>query len=212
MPEDEEIRSLSATNGRFNSQENEANAKGWKHRRKKYVKCCGFCTVTVLILVAVFLALLFTLFLRDPEIKTNKLTVVKLKSDLKFNVSLIADVSMKNPNAATFKYGNSTTVLYYKGNQIGEIPIPPGKAKPRRTQQMDLPFELDTAKLYTTPGIQSDAVSGVLDMTTKTRVVGKMKIFGITNNNIVVKMDCKMRFNLTSLSILDQKCKTKSSI
>ncbi|KAI3964080.1 hypothetical protein MKW92_035878 [Papaver armeniacum] len=219
MAEDEEIRSLSAKNGRFNSQENEASAKGPKLRRMKYVTCCGFCTAIVLIVVAIFLTLLFTLFLRDPEIKMNKLTVVKLKffngttiPDPKFNVSLVADVSMKNPNAATFKYGNSTTAVYYKGNQIGEIPIPPGRAKPRRTQQMDLPFELDTANLYTTPGIQSDAVSGVLDMTSKTRVVGKMKIFGITKKNIVVKMDCEMSFNLTSLSILDQKCKTKSSI
>ncbi|KAI3919385.1 hypothetical protein MKW92_053421 [Papaver armeniacum] len=219
MAEDEEIRSLSAKNGRFNSQENDANAKGSKLRRMKYVTCCGFCTAIILIVLAVFLALLFTLFLRDPEIKMNKLTVVKLKffngttiPDPKFNVSLVADVSMKNPNAATFKYGNSTTLLYYKGNQIGEIPIPPGRAKPRRTQQMDLPFELDTANLYTTPGIQSDAVSGVLDMTSKTRVVGKMKIFGITKKNILVKMDCEMSFNLTSLSIIDQKCKTKSSI
>ncbi|KAI3889397.1 hypothetical protein MKX03_027039 [Papaver bracteatum] len=216
MAEDEEIRSLSAANGR---QENEANAKGSKLRGMKYVTCCGFCTATILIVIAVFLALLFTFFLRNPEIKMNKLTVVKLKflngttiPDPKFNVSLIADVSMKNPNAATFKYGNSTTVLYHKENQIGEIPIPPGRAKPRRTQQMDLPFELDTAKLYSTPGILSAAVSGVLDMTSKTRVVGKMKIFGITKKNIVVKMDCKMSFNLTSLSILDQKCKTKSSI
>ncbi|KAI3975169.1 hypothetical protein MKX01_020570 [Papaver californicum] len=220
MAEDEEIRSLSATNDRFNSHENRENAKSLKLRQKKYVKCSGLCTVTVLIVVAVFLTLLFTLFLKDPEIKMNKLTVVELKliegttlPDPKFNVSLVADVSMKNPNAATFKYGNSTTVLYYKGNPIGEIPIPPGKAKPRHTQRMALPFELDTARLYSTPDIQSDAVSGVLeDMTSKTRVIGKMKIFGITKENIVVKMDCKMSFNLASLSIQDQKCKSRSSI
>ncbi|KAI3933552.1 hypothetical protein MKX01_032657 [Papaver californicum] len=219
MAEDEEIRSLSPTNNQFNSQENGENAKSLKLRRKNYVKCCGLCAVSVLIVVAVFLTLLFTLFLRDPEIKMNNLMVVELKlisgttlPDPKFNVSLVADVSMKNPNAATFKYSNSTTVLYYRENQIGEIPIPPGKAKPRRTQQMDLPFELDTARLYSTPDIQRDAISGVLDMTSKTRVIGKMKIFGFTKNNIVVKMDCKMSFNLTSLSIQDQKCKSKSSI
>ncbi|MCL7024317.1 hypothetical protein MKW94_008384 [Papaver nudicaule] len=211
MAEDEEIRSLSRTNDQFNSHENGG--------RKRCVRCCGLCTVTVLIVAAVFVTLLFTLFLRDPEIKTNKLTIVKMKlisgttlPDPKYNISLVADVSMKNPNAATFIYGNSTTVLYYRGTLIAAIPIPPGRAKPRRTQRMDLPFELDTAKLYGTLNVQSDASSGVLDMTSKTRIIGKMKIFGVTKKHIVVKMDCELSFNLTSLAIQDQKCKSKSSI
>ncbi|OVA16937.1 Late embryogenesis abundant protein [Macleaya cordata] len=221
MGEDNQSRPLPPASDRINGDEEATkDIKSNKFPRKKHMKCCGCCCmVTVLILVAIFLVLLFTLFLsKDPKIKMNGLTIMRIKlingtiPDPTVNITLIADVSVKNPNAATFKYSNSTSALYYRGNLVGEVQIPPGMAKPRRTQRMNVTVEMNTARLFSDPNVQNDiANSQALAMTSLTSIGGRMKVFKIIKRHIVVKMNCRMNFNLTSMSIQDQKCKRKMS-
>jgi hypothetical protein len=58
------------------------------------------------------------------------------------------------------------------------------------------------------PNLNADMSSGILSMTTYTRVPGRMKI-AIVKRNIVVKMTCSMKLNITSQQIQIQKCKRK---
>ena len=58
------------------------------------------------------------------------------------NISLIADVSVKNPNVASFKYRNITTNLYYYGTVVGDARGPTGRAKAHRIMRMNIMLTL----------------------------------------------------------------------
>ncbi|KAG6383978.1 hypothetical protein SASPL_156231 [Salvia splendens] len=44
------------------------------------------------------------------------------------NPMLVADVSIKNPNAASFKFHEAATEVYYDGTLVGEGRAAPGEA------------------------------------------------------------------------------------
>ncbi|KAH0974919.1 hypothetical protein GBA52_016818 [Prunus armeniaca] len=84
--------------------------------QRKYVMCCGCVSALFLIIAVTAIVLGFTVFhVKSPRIEMNNVTIQQqpevangaLRSDT--NVTLLADVSIKNPNVASFKYGNTTT-------------------------------------------------------------------------------------------------------
>ncbi|XP_059651329.1 uncharacterized protein LOC132298957 [Cornus florida] len=216
MVEREQARPLAPASERPSSDDDETVLDQKALRRKKCIKCCGCIAALLLIEVVVVIILIFTVFkVKDPVIKMNGVTVDKL--DLingttprpGSNMSLTADVSVKNPNVASFKYSNTTTTLYYRGTMIGEARGPPGQAKARRTMRMNVTVDIITDSLVTNPSLSSDYKSGLLTMTSFTRVGGRVTIMKIIKKHVIVKMNCSMTINITSQSIQEQKCKRK---
>ncbi|KAG6434301.1 hypothetical protein SASPL_105926 [Salvia splendens] len=85
----------------------------------RLIKCSVFASAAVLILATVAVILGSTVFrLRCPIFRIGNVTVGI--SRLISNVTLIADVWVKNPNFASIEYGNVTTTLFYRGVAVGE--------------------------------------------------------------------------------------------
>ncbi|GFS38789.1 late embryogenesis abundant (LEA) hydroxyproline-rich glycoprotein family [Actinidia rufa] len=191
MAEKEHVKPLAPASVRPSSDDEEAALYLKKIHQKKCIKCCGCVLAFLLIQIIVVIILIFTVFkVKDPVINLNGVTVEKI--DLiegtttprpGSNMTLMTDVSVKNPNVASFKYGNTTTTLYYRGTVIGEARGPPGSLK-------------------------SDMGNGILPMTSFTRVGGRVKML-IIKRHVVVKMNCTMTINITSRAIQEQKCKRK---
>lgn len=183
------------------------------------MKCCGIISALLLLQAIVVIILIFTVFkVKDPIIKMNGVTITKLElinntiPKPGVNMSLIANVSVKNPNVASFKYSNTTTTLFYHGGVVGEARGPPGKAKPRRTMQMNITVDIITDRLISNPNLQSDVGSGLLTMSSYSKIPGRVKMLSIINKHVVVKMNCTMTVNISSQAIQDQKCKRKVSL
>ncbi|KAM7508612.1 hypothetical protein LguiA_019065 [Lonicera macranthoides] len=217
MVDNDQVRPLApSSSGRLSSDAGEASLHQKKLRRKRCIKCCGCISATLLVQAIVIVILIFTVFkFKDPVIKMNGVTVDRL--DLingtiprpGSNMSLTADVSVKNPNYASFKYRNTTTSLYYRGSIVGEARGPPGKAKARRTMRFNVSVDIITDQLLGNPNLQSDMSSNLLTMTTYTKIGGRVKLLKIIKKHVTVNMNCSMTINVTSREIQDQKCKRK---
>ncbi|KAI4311467.1 hypothetical protein MLD38_036361 [Melastoma candidum] len=183
-------------------------------QQRKWIKCCGCVTALVLIQVVVVIVLIFTVFrVKDPVIRMNKVTVTRLElingtttPKPGVNMSLVADVSVKNPNVASFKYSNTTTMLYYHGTVVGEAYGPPGKSKPRRTMRMNISVDIITERLMSSPYLNEDIKSNLLPMSSFSRIPGRVKMIFI-KKHVVVTMNCSMTVNVSSQAIETQKCR-----
>ncbi|KAB5527144.1 hypothetical protein DKX38_020991 [Salix brachista] len=208
MGEREQVRPLAPVADHQSSDEGAS-----RHQKKRVRKCCAVTAAIVVILVTAIVAVRFTVFrVKDPIIKMNGVTVSRLeltngtipKSGV--NISLIADVSVKNPNLASFKYSNTTTTLYYHGQMVGEARNGPGHARPRQTMRMNVSVDIITDRIMSNPSLNVDFISGLLSMNAYTRVPGRMKIV-VVKRNIVVEMNCSMALNITTQQIQAQECK-----
>lgn len=212
--ETEQARPLAPAADRPSSDDDEAALHLKKIQRRKFIKICGFLTAFVLIHVLVIITLIFTVFrVKDPVIKMNGITVTQsgnstiLKAGT--NLSFTADVSVKNPNVASFKYSNTTTTLYYHGTVIGEAHGPPGQARPRRTMRMNITANIITDRIISNPSLQTELGLGLLNLGSFSRIPGRVKILNVIRRHVVVKMNCTFAYNISSQEIQTQKCKRK---
>ncbi|KAF5451664.1 hypothetical protein F2P56_026754 [Juglans regia] len=221
----EQARPLAQATDRLSSgdDDEEATLRKQKTRRKRcMIKCCGCIVAFVLILVVVILILIFTVFrVKDPTIKMNSISVTRLELINRMtpifgiNMSLKADVSVKNPNVASFKYKNTTITLFYRDMVVGEVQTPPGKAKARRTVHMNITVDIIVDRLMSQsniPDLLADVSSGLLTVGAYSRIPGRVKLWSIINKDVVVKLNCTLTVNISSRMIQDLKCKRKVSL
>ncbi|CAB4310455.1 unnamed protein product [Prunus armeniaca] len=183
--------------------------------QRKYVMCCGCVSALFLIIAVTAIVLGFTVFhVKSPRIEMNNVTIQQrpevangaLRSDT--NVTLLADVSIKNPNVASFKYGNTTTTVFYKGTEVGQGRTPAGVAKARRTMRMNVTVDIVPEEISVVPGFTKEVASGKLTVSTYTRIQGKVKIL-MVNKNVVVELNCSMTYNFANTGIEEKDCKPR---
>lgn len=183
-------------------------------KKKRYIQCCGCVVALFLILAVVVLVLFFTVFrIHDPKIRMNSVTIQRLellpngslRTDV--NVTLLADVSVKNPNVATFKFDNSTTLIYYGGSVVGEAIHLRGKAKARRTLRRNVTVVIIPDNIMDVPSLSSDINSGELNISSYTHISGRVKILNIIKKNVVVKLNCSMTYRISGGDFHGERCK-----
>ncbi|XP_021644150.1 late embryogenesis abundant protein At1g64065-like [Hevea brasiliensis] len=216
MVEHEQVRPLAPVTDRTSSDDEESALLLKKLRRRKCMKCCGCITAVLLVPAIVIVILIFTLFrVKNPSIRLNRVIITHLElinntiPKPGTNMSLIADVSVKNPNIASFKYSNTTSALYYHGELVGEARGPPGRAKARRTLRMNVTVDIITDNLLSNPNLNTEAGTGLLTMDSYSKIPGRVKLLNIIKKHITVKMNCTITVNISSQAIQAQKCRKK---
>ncbi|KAA8520888.1 hypothetical protein F0562_011561 [Nyssa sinensis] len=211
----EQVKPLAPAAYRISIEEDEAlSMELKKHRHCKCINCCGCITALMLIQAVVLLVLVFTIFrVKDPVIKMNSLNFQGLdlfnQTSLRpaANMTLTAALSVKNPNVASFKFGNATTTINYGGDIVGEARNPPGLAKARRTLEMNVTVDIMLERMMGVSRVWSDLSWEALNMSSYTRIRGRVKILKIFKKHIVVNMNCTMMVNIRSKAIQAQDCK-----
>ncbi|PHU09562.1 hypothetical protein BC332_21422 [Capsicum chinense] len=113
------------------------------------------------------------------------------------NMTIKADVSVKNPNFASFRYSNTTTTISYHDTVVGEARGPSGKSKARGTTRINVTIDIITDKIVSHPGLQNDITTGLLTMNSYTRVGGRVKLLNMIKKHVIVKMNCSITVNIT---------------
>ncbi|XP_031278668.1 uncharacterized protein LOC116137118 [Pistacia vera] len=216
MVEKEQVWPLALATDRLSSDDGVSGLTAKKVCRRKCIKCCGSVAAVLLILAIVMIILILTVFrVKDPEIKLNSFTVSQLQlisgtiPKPGVNMSFIADISVKNPNVASYRYSNTTTSLYYHGMFVGEARGPPGRAKAQQTLRMNMTVDIITDRLLSSPNLQSDYASGLLPVDSYSRIGGRVNILNVFKRHVALIMNCSMTFNISSQGIHEQKCKKK---
>jgi len=81
---------------------------------------------------------------------------------------------------------------------LGEGTSPPGKAKARRTVRLNVTMEIMAKKLLGIPSLESDLRDKALNISSYTRIDGKVKILNLFMKKVVVELNCTIQYNTTS--------------
>lgn len=185
-------------------------------RRRIYICLCLIAFILGLGLLCLILGL--TVFkAKRPTTTVDSITL----SDVDFsvdvlglrvslNLTLDTDVTLRNSNRVSFKYSNSTCYLRFKGNDVGEVPVPAGRIGARDTRRLNLTLSLMADRLLSSSEFYSDVVSGTLPLQTYIRMSGKVRI--LFSFHVVAYSTCDLVIDLTSRSIANQSCHYRSKL
>ena len=173
-------------------------------RRQRLI--CLSCCAGILAGVAIaVVALSFTVYkVREPTMRLNSVNFGDL--DLTKNLTVIADVSVKNPNALPFKFNSSKTSLLYRSREVGLAYGPPGNVGARGTLRTNVTVDVITDRLLNDSNFMGDVGNGSLALETCTMVGGKVTILGMFKRHVDVMMNCTVTVSIASQAILDQHC------
>ncbi|KAF3653958.1 hypothetical protein FXO38_15387 [Capsicum annuum] len=174
-----------------------------KRRRRRCVKCFACCGVTTVIVGIVILILALTVFkAKDPKIRMNSirfegLSFLTRSSNLQpnLNITVVADISIKNPNSVSFKFRAATAGVSYSDRVIAEALIPRGSARARRTLRMDVSVTVMTEKLVGIPRLTNDLIAMELPISMSTNINGRVNL-GLFKKSVGVRMNCNMVIDL----------------
>ncbi|KAF5734789.1 putative Late embryogenesis abundant hydroxyproline-rich glycoprotein family [Tripterygium wilfordii] len=214
MADKEQVKPLSSPYRLRSDEEEPIPVPLFDLQHRRYILCFGCFAATLLIVVTVILVLFFTvLHIKDPVMRINEFTIqgfelfnsTTIRPDV--NVTLSAELSVKNPNAVSLKFDDTTTSVYYGGVLVGQAKTVLGKAKARRTVRVDVAVDIDERKMVAVPSLRSDLGSSVLTLSSSTRIVGKVKILN-KDKFVAVAMNCTMTYNVTNQAIQqERRCK-----
>ncbi|XP_049377013.1 uncharacterized protein LOC125841874 [Solanum stenotomum] len=190
-----------------------------QRRRRRCIKCCGCCGITTIIIGIVILILALTIFkVKDPTIRMNSIRFEGLSSltsssnlQTNMNITVSADMSIKNPNAVSFKFKPATASLIYSDRIIAEAMLPRGSARARRTFSMNVKVMVMVEKLIVIPRLTSDLIAGELPVSMSTNINGKVNL-GVIKKSVDIRMNCNMVVDLQRQDVKDIDCERKVSL
>ncbi|KAJ0835532.1 putative Late embryogenesis abundant protein [Helianthus annuus] len=148
-----------------------------KRKRRRCI-CLSIIIAAILLVALTILILALTVFKPKKPITTVNSVAVKdldatvnlLPPRVSLNVTLDLDITIKNPNKVAVKFLNSSATLLYKGQVVGDVPIPPGEIGSDDTQQLNLMLTLFADRLLANVDVYADIIRGNLPVSTYTRI------------------------------------------
>lgn len=143
--------------------------------------------------------------LRDFDLS---LDVLALR--VRLNVSLDVNVAVKNPNKVGFQFTNSSALLKYRGQVVGEVPIPAGKIGAQQTLSMNITLALMADRLLSNSNLYSDVASGTVPLSTFTRISGHVRI--LFKIHVVSYTTCDLYVDVINRRIANQTCHYRTKL
>ncbi|KAJ4962275.1 hypothetical protein NE237_022214 [Protea cynaroides] len=175
---------------------------------------------TLLFVFLLLMILGLTIFKgKEPTITVDSVTVKNLQYSLEpppkikayLNATLLLDMSVYNPNKASFKYGNSSANIDYNGELVGEAMIPAGDIPSDGTVEIITTVTIMADRLLSDSNFYSDMVYGSIPFSVYTRISGKVKIL-IFKKHIDTHTSCYIALNIRTGNVTDTQCSSKVNL
>ncbi|XP_074313815.1 uncharacterized protein LOC141649011 [Silene latifolia] len=186
-------------------------------RNKRGRRCC-YIIISVIILIIILLAVLGATVFRAKRPTTTVNSVTLRNLDVSFdalqlnvhiNVSLFANISVKNPNIVGIKYTDSSAFLDYRGQVVGQAPIPAGHISAGQTAILNLTLTVMADRfLSNSKEVISDVLSGSIPLSTRTRIQGKVTVF-LFKIHVVSDANCNLNVSVATKSLSSNDCGEK---
>uniref|UniRef100_A0A5B7BQ05 Late embryogenesis abundant protein LEA-2 subgroup domain-containing protein n=1 Tax=Davidia involucrata TaxID=16924 RepID=A0A5B7BQ05_DAVIN len=174
-------------------------------RRKKRMKCLVY-----VVAFAVFQTAIITLFaltvmkVKTPKFRVRSATIenfdIPTTSNPSFNITMNAELGVKNTNFGHYKFDNSTITFLYMGTPVGSANILKARAKARSTKKFNVTVELRSGELG------NDFNSGVLPLTSQSTLRGKVELMKVMKKKKSTNMNCTMEINISTRQLQNVKC------
>ncbi|PSS04409.1 Late embryogenesis abundant protein [Actinidia chinensis var. chinensis] len=201
---------LAPADGYGRSDEETGRSLSDEERRQKRKKWALYIIAFVIFQTGVIVFFSMTVMkFRTPKFRVRSATsfdTFDVQSS-SFNVRMNAQLGVKNTNFGPYKYGNSTILFYYRGTQVGSVIIPKSKANFRRTKKVNVAVDLVAPTLPSNSELASDVTSGILPLTSTSRLTGKIEIMFIFKKKRSINMNCTMDLNITAKQLQNIQCK-----
>ncbi|KAL0905508.1 hypothetical protein M5K25_023932 [Dendrobium thyrsiflorum] len=174
-----------------------------RHRptRRCALWCCGICGSTLVVLGVTILILALTVFkIKDPEMTMNNIYINRLfvpglgtleNPSVSVNATLTADISIKNPNVASFRFRNSTTEFFYGEETVGVAYAPDGNVRAYRTARMNVTVDVLADRVVLDTNATGSAVfDGAVNMSSYTDIAGRVNVLGVYKLNMDIHLNC----------------------
>ncbi|XVF50906.1 hypothetical protein PTKIN_Ptkin04bG0141200 [Pterospermum kingtungense] len=185
---------------------------GAELKRKKRMKLFAYAAAFAVFQTIVILVFSLTVMrIKNPKFRVRSITVEDLTynstpNSPSFNMKLNAEVTVKNTNFGHFKFENTTILFDYGGVQVGEAFVEKGRAKARSTKKMNVTVDLNSNNIKANSNLGSDILSGILTLTSHSKLSGKVHLMKLIKKNKSAGMNCTLTVNLASRAIQDMKC------
>lgn len=195
----------------------EADLKSDARTRKRFcARCCGITCCLLLLLVIIIIILAFTVFkVKKAQIVVDHLTLQSFSASLhnfiipSVNLTLGLGVSVTNPNKASFRYFNSTSLLLYHGEEVGFLPIPAGEIGAGATESIAVSLTIMADHLITNSNLLPDFLSGSLPLSTTTVISGRVTILHFIKHHVETSTTCNITISIASRAISNSQCDNK---
>lgn len=188
--------------------------------RKRRRNICLVVIAVILGLVLLMVILGLTVFKAKHPVTTVNSVALKdfdfslnlAKLGVNLNVTLDVNLSIKNPNKVGFKYTNTSALLNYRGQVVGEAPLPASKIPSDQSVTMNLTLTVLADRLISNSNLYSDIISGTLPLSAFTRVAGKVYILKIIKIHVVSYTTCDINIDVLNRSVTKQTCQYKTKL
>ncbi|KAL6290367.1 hypothetical protein ACE6H2_007877 [Prunus campanulata] len=175
--------------------------------RRRRIKYCGIVIALVLLQIVVLGVLCLTVFrFKDPDIKLAAISVENftvLGTSTAINMTLRAEIKVKNQNWGKLKYDESLLGLSHEGVTVGQGTIPKGSIKMRHSKQVSVSVE---ANFDGRSSSSSDISSGVLNLKSYAKLSGKVSMVGLVKKRRSGEMNCSLTISLARQAIQEFHC------
>ncbi|GFY81882.1 hypothetical protein Acr_02g0001220 [Actinidia rufa] len=125
-----------------------------------------------------------------------------------FNMRLNAQLGVRNTNFGPFKYDSTAITFYYRGTEVGCATVPESKANFLSTKKVNVPVDLVMpTTLACSEDLISDLNSGILPLTSQSKLNGDVDIIFLFKKNRTADMNCTMEVNIAIEELQNIKCK-----
>ncbi|KAL5551862.1 hypothetical protein UlMin_002038 [Ulmus minor] len=177
-------------------------------RRSQNLKCYGYILAFVVFQIAVILIFSLTVMrVKTPSLRLTSVTLRNLNyNTTSFDMTLVAQIAVKNKNFGHFRFDNSTVNVTYGGVIVGDGDIVKARAKARKTRRMNVTIELSSNGVSDDTKLRNDLSSGNLTLSSLASVRGKVTIMKVMKKRKTANMNCTMIVNLPSQTVHDLAC------
>ncbi|KAL6972001.1 hypothetical protein U1Q18_031684 [Sarracenia purpurea var. burkii] len=180
-------------------------------RRQKRKKCILYIIVFAIFQIAVITIFSVTVMkVKNPKFRVRSATFGTFDvqtANPSFNLMMNVEVGVKNTNFGPYKFDNSTIYFYYGDTEVGSASIPKSKANFKSTKKLTVSMDLTSTNVASNSGLGTQLGSGILPLTSRSRLTGKVELMLIMKKKKSVDMDCTMNINTTTRELQDLQCK-----
>ncbi|XP_027362576.1 late embryogenesis abundant protein At1g64065-like [Abrus precatorius] len=176
-----------------------------RHETKQSSKCFVYALASFVTLFAIWVIFAsIVLRVRDPNIELRSVRLMhKFNHSVSplpsFNVTIIAQVTITNPNFGPFYYGNTSVSMLYGISSVGACQLHGARVKAIETQEINC---LVNMKFNHT----NDIHSGMLKLRCYVKLSGEVRVLKIVKKRKTIEMGCIMKLNFTSYSVQHLLC------
>lgn len=183
-----------------------------KGEGKRNTKCLAYIAAFIVFQTIIILVFALTVMrVKSPKVRFGDVVVKSSTpsstNSSSFDMTLVAEVAIKNTNFGHFKYDSSSITILYGDTPVGSAVIPKGRAKARKTQKFNLSIEVTSASLSGNANLSNDIGSGVLLLSSQAKLSGKVHLMKVIKRKKSGQMSCTMAVHLAQRAIQDLNCK-----